>query len=171
MTVGPSDLIEPYEREVNECGDEPECSFDQWSPGLGWFDCPILDPADMLARIKGRKSLDGRSINLFSALERPRASGLVQLYLRDNLYQPGSHYIYTTPDPVHFRYKSYRPVVTKAVVEANTIGPCALFTNTLAWGQTPPSERSHNAGFTVYTVEFDHTSIDEQLQIIWSGRL
>src|SRR4051794_9491867 len=117
MKVAASDVIEPYDREGNECGDETEGPCGEWGPGLGWFDCPILEPTDMLATIKGRKSLDGRSINLFSALERPRASGLVQLYLRDNLYQPGSHYIYMTPDPVQFRYKAFQPVVTKAVVE------------------------------------------------------
>ena len=39
---------------------------------LSWFDCPVLAPAEMLATIKRCGGLDGRSLNLFAALERPR---------------------------------------------------------------------------------------------------
>jgi hypothetical protein len=140
-------------------------------PGPRWLDCPILPPAEMLARIKQNGSLDGRSVNLFAALERPPKSDLVELYLRENLYRPDSHYIYVTPDPTRYGFAYWRPVLTEAVVEARTIAPCALFSNTLSWGDTPPSERTCNAGFAVYTMEFDHMPVADQLRIIWSGKL
>jgi len=140
-------------------------------PGVGWVDCPVLPPTDMLATIKGRDVLDGRSTNLFGALERPRRSGLVELYVGENLYRPGSHYIYVTPDAEQFGFKCFQPAVTKIVIEAKTFRPCALFSNTLAWGDTPPSERAFNSGFTVYTMELDRSPLDYQLRIIWSGKL
>jgi len=120
---------------------------------LSWFDCPILPPGEMLATIKRCGGLDGRSLNLFAALERPPRSDLFNLYLRENLYQPGSHYVYVTPDAVEYGYKDYRPVMTKGVMQLGKIWPCALFSNTLSWGKTPPSERTHNAGFGVYTID------------------
>jgi hypothetical protein len=80
---------------------------------LSWFNCPILPPGEMLATIKRCGRLDGRSLNLFAALERPPRSDLFDLYLRENLYQPGSHYVYVTPDAVEYGYKDYRPVMTK----------------------------------------------------------
>jgi len=130
--------------------------LDFGEPSPSWFDCPILRPDEMLATINRDGSLDGRSVNLFAALERPPKSDLFELYLRENLYQPNSHYIYVTPDPNRYGYAYWRPVVTEAVVDARTIAPCALFSNTLSLGDTPPSERTHNAGFAVYTIEYDH---------------
>src|ERR1051325_3584560 len=136
-----------------------------------WLDCPILPPDNMLATIRRFGKLDGRSVNLFGALERHPSSSLIQIYLRDNLYRPDSHYIYVTPDPIRYGYAYWRPVATRIAIEANKIAPCALFSNTLSWGDTPPSERAYNAGFTVYTFELDHTLLDDQLRIIWSGKL
>jgi hypothetical protein len=56
-------------------------------------------------------------------------------------------------------------------MQLGKVAPCALFSNTLSWGKTPPSERTHNAGFGVYTIEFDHMPLPDQLRIIWSGKL
>jgi hypothetical protein len=64
--------------------------------------------------------------------------------------------------------------VTAVAVEHQTIAVCGLFSNPLAWivdTDLLPSERTFNAGFTVYTIEFDSLPLDEQLRIIWSGRL
>ncbi len=69
-----------------------------------WLDCPILPPDNMLATIRRFGKLDGRSVNLFGALERHPSSSLIQIYLRDNLYRPDSHYIYVTPDPIRYGY-------------------------------------------------------------------
>jgi hypothetical protein len=83
----PHDIVEP---------DEPD-----------WFDCPVLPRRDMLAVVAQHKELDGRSVNLFrNALERQPRSGLLDHYIGPNLYQPGSHYIYTTPDTNRYRYKN-----------------------------------------------------------------
>jgi hypothetical protein len=136
-----------------------------------WSDCPILHRAEMFEEIKRRGALDGRSLNLFSALTRPRRSGLVDHYVYQNLYRPGSHYMYVTPDAEQYRYGYWRPVMTKAVAEHRTMLPCTLFSNTLSWGDTRPRERTFNAGFAVYTIEFDHVPLPEQLRIVWSGRL
>ena len=54
-------------------------------PGPSWFECPILRQDEMLATIKRKGSLDGRSVNLFSALERPAARGCG----RDSGTRPG----------------------------------------------------------------------------------
>jgi hypothetical protein len=40
-----------------------------------WFECPVLPPTEMLARIKRHGALDGQSVNLFGALERPQSPG------------------------------------------------------------------------------------------------
>jgi hypothetical protein len=97
--------------------------------GPSWFDCPTLHPDEMLATIKRNGNLDGRSLNLFSALERPPRSDLFELYLRENLYRPGSHYIYVSPDPTRYGFGYWRPVVTKAAFEDESVRPCALFSN------------------------------------------
>ena len=73
--------------------DELEGLGDLAEPDPSWFECPILRRAEMLATIKHKGALDGRSVNLFSALERPPKSDLLELYLCENLYRPGSHYI------------------------------------------------------------------------------
>jgi len=125
----------------------------------------------MLAMIKRCGSLDGQSLNLFGALERPPRSDLFDLYLRENLYQPGSHYVYVTPDSNECKYTAFRPIMTERVMQLGTVAPCGLFSNTLLWGETPPSERAHNAGFGVYTIEFDHMPLTDQFQIIWSGKV
>src|SRR5436190_5263130 len=125
----------------------------------------------MLATIKQKGALDGRSVNLFSALQRPPRSDLLELYLWENLYRPDSHYIYVTPDPSRYGSADWRPSLNAEIVETSLVGACTLFSNTLSWGDSPPSERSHNAGFTVYTIEFDHMPLANQLQLIWSGKL
>jgi hypothetical protein len=125
-------------------------------PSPSWFECPILRRDDMLATIKQNGGLDGRSVNLFSALKRPPRSDLLKLYLWENLYRPGSHYIYVTPDPSRYGSADWQPALAAASVEASLVGACTLFSNTLSWGESPPSERTHNLGFAVYTIEFDH---------------
>lgn len=136
-----------------------------------WFDCPMLSRTEMFEKIKGGGALDGQSLNLFSVLTRSPRSGLFDSYLEENFYQPGSYYIYTTPDVERYRYAHWQPVMTREVVERRLIHPRALFSNTLAWGDTPPSERVYNAGFVVYTIEFDQMPLADQLRIIWSGKL
>jgi hypothetical protein len=160
----------PHEIEVTVPIDEDD--FDEY-PDLGpdWLDCPILPPDEMFAVIGRCGELDRRSVNLFAALERRPRSGLAELFLWRNLYQPNSHYIYVTPDPVRYGYTYWRPIATKVAIQANMVAPCALFSNTLSWGDAPPSKRAYNAGFTVYTFEFDHTPLDDQLRVIWSGKL
>jgi hypothetical protein len=54
-----------YDEDADDIG-EPDAA------GLSWFDCRILPPAEMLETIKRQGSLDGRSVNLYRALERPR---------------------------------------------------------------------------------------------------
>src|SRR4051794_23338509 len=78
-----------------------------------WFDCPILRRPEMFEEIKRHRALEGRSLNVFSALTRPRRSGLSERYLGEHLYQPGSHYMYVTPDTTDYRYPYWRPVMTK----------------------------------------------------------
>ena len=144
-------------------------------PDLNWFECPMLPRGEMLVVIQRNKDLDGRSINLFrNALERQPRSDLFRHFIGPNLYHPGSHYIYTTPDANRYGFKNWRPEITAAAIEHQTIAPCGLFSNPLAWiddADLPPSERTHNAGYTVYTIEFDGMPIDEQLRIIHSGSL
>jgi hypothetical protein len=140
-----------------------------------WFECPILPRADMLAVIERRRQLDGRSLNLFrNALERKPRSDLLEHYIVPNLYRPGEHYIYTTPDANQYRFRNWRPELTAVAVECQALAACALFSNPLAWideTDLRPSERTYNAGFTVYTIESDQIPLDDQLQIIWSGKL
>ena len=128
-----------------------------------------------LPAIGRRSELDGRAVNLFeNALTlRPR-SGLLDHYIAPHLYPPGSHYIYTTPDPERYRFKNWHPQVTAAAVEHQTIMACSLFSNPLAWideTDLPPSERTYQLGFGVHTIEFDGLPIDEQLAVIYSGKL
>ena len=177
-------MIEPIDEEdpddidtvdVGELAAEPQNIVEHDEPDLDWFDSPILPRRDMLAVIERHKDLDGRAVNLFrNALEREPRSDLFRHYVGPNLYHPGSHYIYTTPDPSRYRYKNWRPEVTAAAIEQCSIVVCGLFSNTLSWidaTDLPPSERSYNAGFTVYTNEFDSMPLDDQLCIIYSGRL
>jgi hypothetical protein len=80
--------------------------FDEPEPGPSWFDCPMLPCRDMLAVIERRKDLDRRAVNLFrNALEGKPRSDLLDQYLGPHLYLPGSHYIYTTPDPSRITHK------------------------------------------------------------------
>jgi hypothetical protein len=151
--------------------DELEVLGDLAEPDPSWFECPILRRAEMLATIKQKGALDGRSVNLFSALERPPKSDLLELYLWENLYRPGFHYIYVTPDPSRYGSADWQPALAGASVAASLAGACTLFSNTLSWGESPPSERTYNAGFAVYTIEFDHVPLVDQLRIIWSGKL
>lgn len=140
-----------------------------------WADAPILARAEMLVTIAGHKAVDGRGINLFrNALSREPRSDLLRYYVGPNFYHPGSHYIYTTPDPSRYRFKNWRPEITAKAIEGRSIACCGLFSNTLAWIDQhglPPRDRTYNAGYTIYTIEFDSLSIDEQLRIIYSGRL
>lgn len=140
-----------------------------------WFDCALLSRADMLALIERCKNLDGRAVNLFSnALKDKPRSGLLEHYIGPNLYQPGAYYIYTTPDPNLFGLRNWRPDVTAFAAANQTVIGCGLFSNPLAWiteADLPPSERTYNAGFSIYTIESDSMPLDDQLRIIWSGKL
>jgi hypothetical protein len=154
---------------------EPQNIVDCDVHALDWFECPVLSHRDMLAVIERQKDLDGRAINLFkNALEREPRSDLFRHYIWPHLYHPGSHYIYTTPDPRLYKFKNWRPEITAAVIEHSAIGGCGLFSNTLSWidkADLPPGERTYNAGFAVYTFEPDFNSLDNQLRVIYSGRL
>ena len=129
----------------------------------------------MLEVIQGRGKLDGRAVNLFrNALQGQPRSDLFEHYLGPNLYQPGSHYIYTNPDHDRVRHKNWRPEITALAIEHRTVVPCAVFSNTLSWidaGALSPSERTHNAGFAVYTFEPDSDALDNQFRVIYSGQL
>ena len=146
-----------------------------FDPGPNWAECPILSRADMLAVIEGRRDLDGRSVNLFrNALKQPPHSDLFKYYIGPHLYQPGSHYIYTTPDPERIRHKNWRPEITALAIEHCSIAPCAVFSNPLSWideTDLSPSGRTYNAGFAVYTFEPDADALDDQLQVVYSGQL
>jgi hypothetical protein len=135
----------------------------------------MLPRGDMLAVIERNKDLDGRSVNLFkNALEREPQSDLFRHYVGPNLYQPGSHYIYTTPDPSRFGFKNWRPEITAMAIEHRSVAPCAVFSNTLSWideANLLPGERTHNAGFAVYTFEPDSDTLDAQFRVIYSGQL
>jgi hypothetical protein len=144
-------------------------------PALDWFDCPMLSRGDMLRVIERQKDLDGRAVNLFrNALVREPRSDLFRHYIGPHLYHPGSHYIYTTPDPSRFGCTNWRPDVTAAAIEHCSINVCGLFSNTLSWidkASLSPRERTYNAGFAVYTIESDTDPLHEQLRVVYSGRL
>jgi hypothetical protein len=136
-------VIEPID-------DNPDGSCDFGEPELSWADCPMLPRSEMLAVIERQKALG------------------------PNLYHPGSHYIYTTPDPDRFRFTNWRPEITALAIEHRSVAPCAVFSNTLSWidkADLLPSERTHNAGFAVYTFEPDSDALDDQLRVIYSGQL
>jgi hypothetical protein len=159
----------------DELAGEPQDIVEPDEPDVDWFDCPVLSRSAMLALVEQCRDLDGRGVNLFgNALKLPPRSGLLEHYVGPNLYQPGSHYMYTTPDPDRYRYTNWRPEVTAVAVEHQTIEVCGLFSNPLTWivdTDLRPSERTYNAGFTIYTIEFDSLPLDNQLGIIWSGKL
>ena len=160
---------------TDELAVEPQDIAEHNIPGLNWFQCPMLSRGDMLAVVERQKSLDGRAINLFkNALQREPRSDLLRQYIGPHLYHPGSHYIYTTPDPSQYRFKNWRPEITAVAVEHRSIAGCGLFSNTLSWideADLPPGERTYNAGFAVYTFEPDFDSLDDQLRVVYSGRL
>jgi hypothetical protein len=162
-------VIDEMVVDLDDPGDVPE------PDGPNWFACPILSRGDTLAVIEERRKVDGRAINLFrNALQRPQQSDLFKHYIGPNLYHPGSHYIYTSPDPERIKYKNWRPEITALAIEHRTIAPCGVFSNTLSWideADLPPSERPHNAGFAVYTFEPDTDALDDQLRVIYSGLL
>jgi hypothetical protein len=145
------------------------------SHGPSRVDYPILSRSATLAVIERHAVLDGRAVNLFrNALKREPRSDLFRHYIGPNLYHPGSHYIYTTPDPDRIRYRNWRPEITAFAIEHCSIAPCAVFSNTLSWidaADLSPSERTYNAGFAVYTFEPDSDSLDVQLRVIYSGLL
>src|SRR5215472_11499493 len=155
--------------------DDSDDFADVAEPEPSWADCPILLRSDMLAVIQERGNLDGRGVNLFrNALQRPPQSDLWKHYIGPHLYHPGSHYIYTSPDPDRIKYKNWRPEITALAFEHRSVAPCAVFSNTLSWidgTDLSPSERTYNAGFAVYTVESDFMPLDDQLRIIYSGLL
>jgi hypothetical protein len=170
-------MIEPIivDPEVEDSGADHDDLVDHNPPDLNWFECPIMPRGDMLAIIENRSNLDRRGINLFrNFLIREPWSDLFYEYIGPNLYHPGSHYIYTTPDPSRFRYTNWRPDVTAIAIEQRSIAICGLFSNPLSWIDAdglPPSERTYNAGFAVYTIESDSDCLNEQLAVIYSGRL
>jgi hypothetical protein len=161
-------VTDPIEDDLDDFADIAE-------PEPNWFQYPILSRSEMLASIQERGNLDGRAVNLFrNALQRPKKSDLLTHYVGLNLYHPGSHYIYTTPDPDRVRHKNWRPEITALAIEHRTIAPCAVFSNTLSWidsNDLLPSERTYNAGFAVYTVESDVMPLSDQLRIVYSGLL
>src|SRR5690242_13737752 len=144
--------------------------FDEPEPGPSWFDCPMLPRRDMLAVIERRKDLDGRAVNLFrNALKRQPRSGLLEHYIGPNFYHPGSHYIYTSPDPSRIKHKNWRPEITALAIEHASVAPCGVFSNTLSWidgADLLPGERTYNAGFAVYTFDLGCNAIDVQLRVI-----
>lgn len=90
------------------------------------------------------------------------------------MFRPGIYYIYITPEPELFKFGNWRPVVTKKALEMKWIGPCGVFSNTLSWiddADLPPSERAFNAGFAVYTIEFDGMPLQDQLALIYMGKI
>jgi hypothetical protein len=90
---------------------DPEDAGEIAASDLSWADCPMLPRADMLAIIKRQKDLDNRAVNLFrSALQGKPRSDLFEHYLGPNLYHPGSHYIYTNPDPDRIKLKNWRGI-------------------------------------------------------------
>src|SRR6201998_2787230 len=99
-------MIDPIEDDPHDTGDVGE-------PDLSWADCPMLPRGDMLAVIERKRDLDGRAVNLFrNALKGQPRSDLFEHYIGPNLYHPGSHYMYTTPDPDRFRFTNWRPEIT-----------------------------------------------------------
>ena len=160
---------------ADELSAEPQNIVEHDLPALDWCECPMLSRGDMLAVIERQKDLDGRAINLFkNALQREPRSDLFRHYIGPHLYHPGSHYIYTTPDPSRYGFKNWRPEITALAIENCSIAPCGLFSNTLSWideGGLPPGERTYNAGFAIYTFEPDFNSLEDQLRVIYSGRL
>jgi hypothetical protein len=155
--------------------DDPDGACDFAEPELNWADCPMLPRSDMLTVIERHTKLDARAVNLFrNALLRKPRSDLFEHYIGPNLYHPGSHYIYTTPDPDRFRFTNWRPEITALAIEHRSVAPCAVFSNTLSWideANLLPGERTHNAGFAVYTFEPDSDALDDQLRVIYSGQL
>jgi hypothetical protein len=162
-------VIDAIDDGLDDSPDVPE------PEGPSWFACPMLPRSDMLAVIERYEKLDGRAVNLFrNALQRKPRSDLFEHYLGPNLYHPGSHYIYTTPDPDRFRFTNWRPEITALAIEHRWVAPCAVFSNTLSWideANLLPGERTHNAGFAVYTFEPDSDTLDDQLRVIYSGQL
>src|SRR5215472_3876785 len=159
----------PIEDDLDDFADLAEAD------GPSWAHSPILSRSEMLRVIEERGNLDRRGVNLFrNGLQRPPQSDLLKHYIGLHLYQPGSHYMYTTPDPDRVRHKNWRPEITALAVEHGTIAPCAVFSNTLSWidgTDLSPSERTYNAGLALYTVEADFMPLDDQLRIIYSGLL
>ena len=91
---------------IDAIDDGPDDRCDVGKPGPSWFDCPMLPRGDMLAVIERRKDLNGRGINLFrNALKGQPQSGLLEHYIGPNLYHPGVHYMYTTPEPSRSNFK------------------------------------------------------------------
>jgi hypothetical protein len=162
-------VIDPIDDGLDDSPDVPE------SEGPSWFACPMLPRSDMLAVIERHRVLDGRAVNLFrNALQRKPRSDLFEHYLGPHLYHPGSHYIYTTPDPDRFRFTNWRPEITALAIEHRSVAPCAVFSNTLSWideANLLPGERTHNGGFCVYTFEPDSNALEDQLRVIYSGQL
>jgi hypothetical protein len=160
---------------IDAIEDDPDDRCDVGEPGPSWADCPMLPRGEMLAVIERRKDLDGRAVNLFrNALKGQPRSDLLQHYVGPHLYHPGSHYMYTTPDPDRIKFKNWRPEITAMAIEYRTVAPCAVFSNTLSWigeADLSPSQRTHNAGFAVYTFEPDSEALDDQLRVIYSGQL
>jgi hypothetical protein len=162
---------------IDSIEDDPEVETSEEAdePDLNWFECPMLPRSNMLAVIERNRELDGRSVNLFrNALAREPRSDLFRHYVGPNLYHPGSHYIYTTPDPSRYRFKNWRPEITAVAIEHRSVAPCGVFSNTLSWideADLSPGERTYNAGFSVYTFEPDCNSLEDQLRVIYSGQL
>jgi len=97
---------------IDAIDDGPDDRCDVGEPGSSWADCPMLPRGDMLAVIERRKDLNGRGINLFrNALKGQPRSDLFEHFLGPNLFSPGSHHMYTTPDPSRIWFKNWRSAV------------------------------------------------------------
>src|ERR1051326_8257722 len=128
-----------------------------------------------------RDALGGQGINLFRSALKKSKSDLLELYLQPNLLCPGKSYIYIAADsggkgsrpnydPANSLFAAMEPPESAFALP----GRWGLFTNPLGWVgiEAPgprPSDRPINAGFTIYTLEFDELSLPEQLKAIWDG--
>ncbi len=115
-----------------EDGPDDRCDVDE--PGPSWFDCPMLPRGDMLAVIERRKDLNGRGINLFrNALKGQPRSDLFEHFLGPNLFSPGSHHMYTTPDPSRIWFKNWRSAVQIFSLTIRLIRPASKIVKTKIW--------------------------------------
>jgi hypothetical protein len=138
-----------------------------------WLSAPRLGAEAVLRQAE--KHLDKQSLNLFhNAFSNPK-SDLTRIFLQDYLLADQS-YLYTSCDPSHAKIVNAEPDWTRAAIEHHFPLPfphaIPLFSNPLSYDFTKPSkQRAFNAGYCVYTMEFDKLPLAEQCAIITDGRL